>query len=230
MMGKSSRILHSAIEGFIRNIAGGLGQRIRYVYYRRRFHSCGTNVRIGEGVIIENPQNISIGSDVWLLPYSILTGPSDTPIPASRIVVRPDKIETNAPSDRLLEIGSETSLGAYNIVHGFGGLRIGSRVTTSARVSLYSFSHLPYAPDEPGLVTYANAMVRDAPIACIASPIELKDGVWLGLGVAVFGGVLGENAFVGANSVVMGNLPANTVADGSPARVKRPRFGDRQND
>lgn len=223
-MTKVVRVLQSVIESLIRNIGGGLGQRIRYVYYRHRLHRCGKNVRIAEGVLLENPQNLAIGDDVWFLPYSIVTAPSDEPIPKDRIIVKAATHQEHGPSDRLLEIGSQTSIGAYNILHGFGGLRIGNRVTTSARVSIYSFSHLPYNPENPSQVTYANSMVSNAPVACIASPIELKDGVWLGLGVTVFGGTLGENVFVSANATVMGNLPANIIAEGAPARVKRNRF------
>ena len=55
-----------------------------------------------------------------------------------------------------------------------------------------------------------------------ARPIVLGDNVWLGGGVIVLPGVsIGENTVVGAGSVVTRDLPANTVAVGSPARVVR---------
>ena len=63
----------SILESLIRNISGGLGQRIRYSYYKNRFNWCGTNVKIDEGVIFQNPENIRVGSNVWFLPYSIIT-------------------------------------------------------------------------------------------------------------------------------------------------------------
>jgi maltose O-acetyltransferase len=55
-----------------------------------------------------------------------------------------------------------------------------------------------------------------------ARPIVIGDNVWLGGGAIVLPGVtIGENTVVGAGSVVTGDLPANVVAVGNPARVVR---------
>jgi maltose O-acetyltransferase len=55
-----------------------------------------------------------------------------------------------------------------------------------------------------------------------ARPIVIGDNVWLGGGVIVCPGVtIGENTVVGAGAVVIGDLPANVVAVGNPARVTR---------
>jgi len=222
------RAVHSVIETMIRHVGGGLGQKIRYAYYRRRFRACGRNVRIDEGVIFQNPQSIIVGDDVWFLQYSIITGRGLEPIPADRILMtRKGARGVDAIRDGenvLLKIGSKTAIGAFNIVHGYGGLTIGDRVTTSARVSIYSFSHIPFDPNDRSRVTYANSMADDRPVACMASPITLEDGVWLGLGATVFGGVIGANAFVEANAVVMGDIPANAIARGAPAAPIEKRF------
>jgi maltose O-acetyltransferase len=54
------------------------------------------------------------------------------------------------------------------------------------------------------------------------SPVTIGDNVWLGGGVIVCPGVtIGENTVVGAGAVVAGDLPANVVAVGNPARVIR---------
>lgn len=215
---------YSLVEGALRNIPGGLGQRLRYAYYSKRFRYCGKGVKIDEGVIFVNPESIGVGNKVWFLPYSIITGRGNDAIPPERILKQRVPASGTAPKDLILRIGDQTSIGAYNIIHGYGGLTIGRRVTTSARVSVYSFSHMPNDPSSPATITFANSMVEDAPVACIASPIVLEDGVWLGLNSAVFGGTLGENCFVEANSVVTGDLPANTCAAGQPAVPKGQRF------
>ncbi|MEE1649669.1 sugar O-acetyltransferase [Brachybacterium sp. J144] len=55
-----------------------------------------------------------------------------------------------------------------------------------------------------------------------AEPITLGDNVWLGGGVIVCPGVtIGENSVIGAGSVVTRDIPANVVAVGNPARVRR---------
>lgn len=56
----------------------------------------------------------------------------------------------------------------------------------------------------------------------IAHPIVIEDNVWLGAGVTVLPGVrIGENSVIGAASVVTKDIPPNSVAVGSPARVLR---------
>lgn len=51
-------------------------------------------------------------------------------------------------------------------------------------------------------------------------PIKIKDNVWLGYGVIVMKGVtIGENSIIGMNSVVTKDIPANSIAAGSPAKV-----------
>lgn len=50
--------------------------------------------------------------------------------------------------------------------------------------------------------------------------IVLKKGCWVGAAVIILPGVtIGENAVVGAGSVVTKNIPAFTVAVGNPAKV-----------
>jgi maltose O-acetyltransferase len=55
-----------------------------------------------------------------------------------------------------------------------------------------------------------------------AAPISIEDGAWLGSGAIVCPGVtIGENAVVGAGSVVTRDLPPGVLAVGNPCRVVR---------
>ena len=55
-----------------------------------------------------------------------------------------------------------------------------------------------------------------------ARDVKIGNGSWLGTGVVVLPGVtIGDHVAVGANSVVCTDLPSNSVAVGSPAKVVR---------
>ncbi|QAY69500.1 acyltransferase [Xylanimonas protaetiae] len=66
-----------------------------------------------------------------------------------------------------------------------------------------------------------HAFVRDQPLTRVA-PVRICRGAWLGQNVVVLPGVtIGAGAVIGANSVVRSDVPARTVAVGTPARVVR---------
>ena len=55
-----------------------------------------------------------------------------------------------------------------------------------------------------------------------ALPIEIGNDVWIGGGVHVMPGVkIGNNVVIGGGSVVVHNIPDNSVAVGNPCKVIR---------
>jgi len=55
-----------------------------------------------------------------------------------------------------------------------------------------------------------------------SAPVELKENVWIGDSAIICKGVtVGANSIVGAGSVVVDDIPANTIAAGVPAVVVR---------
>lgn len=53
-----------------------------------------------------------------------------------------------------------------------------------------------------------------------AKPITVGNNVWIGGGVSVLSGVsIGDNVVIGAGSIVVKDIPANTVAVGNPCKV-----------
>lgn len=90
---------------------------------------------------------------------------------------------------------------------------IGEGVMLAANVALYSYDH-GMAPDVP---------IREQPILSKGA-ITIGDNAWIGTGAIVLSGVtIGEGAVVAAGAVVTGDIPANAIAAGNPARVIKHR-------
>ena len=52
------------------------------------------------------------------------------------------------------------------------------------------------------------------------SPVLIEDNVFLGFNCLILKGVtIGENSVIGANSVVINNIPKNAIAIGNPCKV-----------
>jgi len=59
-------------------------------------------------------------------------------------------------------------------------------------------------------------------------PVVLGNNVWIGDSAIVCKGVtIGDNSIIGAGAVVAGDIPANVIAAGNPAKVIRPLDADR---
>lgn len=70
------------------------------------------------------------------------------------------------------------------------------------------------------LITENHAEEPDMRQHVYSRPIVIKRKAWLGAGVTVLPGVtIGENAIVGAGSVVTKNVPDNTIMAGVPAKI-----------
>lgn len=53
-----------------------------------------------------------------------------------------------------------------------------------------------------------------------ARPVVIEENVFLGMNCTILKGVhIGKNAVIGANSVVVGNIPENAVAMGNPCKM-----------
>lgn len=68
----------------------------------------------------------------------------------------------------------------------------------------------------------AGILVRDQPM--ISAPVLIESGAWIGAHVSILKGVtIGAGAVIGAGSVVTKDVPANSIAAGTPAKVIRQR-------
>ena len=115
-----------------------------------------------------------------------------------------------------LEIGDDSSIGAYSTLSAVHSVRIGRRVLTASHIYVSDHSHA-FGDTERA--------VRDQGLDRVKA-VEIADGAWLGESVIILPGVrIGRGAVIGAHSVVTEDVPDGGVAVGSPARVVRIRGG-----
>jgi acetyltransferase-like isoleucine patch superfamily enzyme len=98
------------------------------------------------------------------------------------------------------------------IACGDSELRIGHHTAMGAYISVRNAEH--------GMV--AGSFVPDQPMS--AKPLSIGAGVYIGDRCSILGGVtIGDGAVVAANSVVIIDVPDNSVVAGAPARVVKVR-------
>jgi serine O-acetyltransferase len=100
-----------------------------------------------------------------------------------------------------IHLEPNTRIGPGLYVAHYGGIWINPRATLGSNCNL------------------AHGVTIGAPMSAPGAPV-LGDRVWLGSGAVVTGPIrIGSGVVVGANSLVVSNLPENAVAVGVPARV-----------
>lgn len=109
------------------------------------------------------------------------------------------------------EFGKNTKLGKGVFINSCchfldnGGIEIGDGVLLGSNVTIVTLNH-DFNP-----LTRSNATPK---------PVKIYKNVWVGTNCTILPGVtIGENAVIGAGSVVTKDIPANAVAVGNPAGV-----------
>jgi maltose O-acetyltransferase len=110
-----------------------------------------------------------------------------------------------------LAIGADTFIGhEVLIAGGNSSITIGSYCDIAPRVTIISGSH---------------EISRVGPRVAgrgQSKPIVVEDGSWIGAGSIILGGVrIGQRSVIGAGSVVVCDIPPDSVALGAPCRVIR---------
>lgn len=108
-----------------------------------------------------------------------------------------------------IEVG-ENFFANYNLtILDVGKVTIGKNVQIAPNVSIYTAGHPLHADSRNSGYEYG-------------IPVTIGDNVWIGGSSVILPGIrIGNNAVIGAGSVVTKDIPDNMVAAGNPCRVIR---------
>jgi acetyltransferase-like isoleucine patch superfamily enzyme len=110
-------------------------------------------------------------------------------------------------------IGAKSVLGQECTISAFQSITIGRECVVADRVMLIDFDHGVVEVERP--IRLQGIYKRD---------VRVGNNCWIGYGACILRGVtIGDNSVVGTSAVVTGDLPANSVSAGIPARVLRMR-------
>jgi UDP-2-acetamido-3-amino-2,3-dideoxy-glucuronate N-acetyltransferase len=125
------------------------------------------------------------------------------------------------------EIGDDTQIGTFVEVQ--KGAKIGAHCKIQSHTfvcegvtmedNVFIGHNVTFINDRfPRATTASGALQKEADWVC--APTLVKRGASIGSSVTLLCGItVGENAIVGAGSVVTKDVPANTIVAGNPARI-----------
>ncbi len=160
-------------------------------YYRHFFQHIGRRSRIIQPLRLKNVQAVSIGRGVLI---------------HKQCWLQTQKISPAAP---------EIFIGDGCVIGNFSHITCVERVTIEEKVLLADGVFISDHGHEYQDVTRP---VMEQGVSA-GRPVTIGAGSWLGENVVVMSCRIGKNCVIGANSVVLQDVPDHCVAAGAPARV-----------
>lgn len=223
------RAAMSLPESLITEISGPIGRVLRRIYWKQRLGAMGEGCVIEKGVMIQSPEHVYLGDQVWLDTHvQIIAGP---PRLRGNMRTKANHGYRGKPGEVHLRGGNH--IAPFCILQGHGGIWLGRDVGVAARTSIYTLSnhYRASADDDVFPAEYRNAIkfspfAPEAESALVCGPVVFEDGSGLGLhSVVLPGSTVSRYSWIGTASVVNGDfVPEGVIAAGNPLRVVKQRF------
>jgi lipopolysaccharide O-acetyltransferase len=118
----------------------------------------------------------------------------------------------------VLEIGDNVQINDSVHIGAVERIYIGNNTLIASRVFISDHNHGEYRASN--LMSSPDVPPAKRPLS--SRPVYIGNNVWLGEQVSILSGVtIGDGAIIGANSVVVSDIPPNTISVGNPAKVIR---------
>lgn len=164
------------------------------LYYRRFFGRIGIRSKVLAPLRLKNVQHIFVGDTVIINRHAFLL---TVPLPGQA-----------APR---LMINDGCVIGHMNHITCVNEVTIGTKVLTADRVHISDNSHV---------FTDPTLAIVDQGVESTGK-VSIGDGTWIGENASVLSCNIGKHCVIGANAVVVTDIPDYCVAVGIPARVVR---------
>lgn len=197
-----------------KNCPGALGLWLRKKLYPLLLGASGPGCLFGCGITLRHPRKIRLGAGV--------------------VVDDNVMLDAKGQDNQGIKLGDRVYVGRNSIVYTKGGdIELADKVNVSANCELFSGNRL-FIGQGSVIAAYSyllsggeydyNSLTPLAEQAGDVTRGETRVGanVWLAAHVVVADGSrVGDNSVVGAGAVVRGEIPADSLAAGVPARVVR---------
>lgn len=196
----------------------GIRGILKSVYHSTRFTGTPTNLLMSKNVLTEIHRNatVDILSNSFLAIGLGKTGMSHPLLGKSRISIT----ETGKLA---IHDGAAARIGSCSVVHVEGSLELGdsylnrgAKILCGDRISIGD--HCAISWDVTIVDDNRHQLEIEGDRAQKTAPIEIGDDVWVGHDVTIKKGVtIGDDAVVASNTVVMDDVPPETLVGGYPA-------------
>jgi galactoside O-acetyltransferase len=214
---KFQRLQEILVTGLLGEIpAIGLGPNLRKLIYRSILASMGKSIYIQNGVELLGAYNLNLGSGVHLFKGSRIDalGHQNNKITLEEGVAIERNVDIGALDNTEIFIDKGTFVGVGACIAGPGNVKIGKRCLIAAHSGIFANNH-----------NYADPLKYIADQGVTRKGITIEDDCWLGHTVTVTDGVtIGKGSVIGAGAVVTKDIPAYSIAVGTPARVIKTRL------
>jgi acetyltransferase-like isoleucine patch superfamily enzyme len=192
---------------------------LRGMFQRLFFKRSSGWVLVGKGASIRYARHLTVGKDFIIEDFA------EVNCMASKGVVLGDRVTigkfavirpTNAYGGEMgigLKVGNNSSIGPFAYIGCSGYIEIGDNVIMGPRVGIYSENHL-----------FDNLEVPIKEQGVKRGFVKIEDDCWIASNVNILSGVtIGKGSIIASGSIVIKDVPPNSIVAGVPAKVIRKR-------
>ena len=174
----------------IQNIKQKINKLLFLLFYKRSFRKFGNKSSIIFPFRVDGAKHVEIGYKTHIAGFSWI-------------------LALKNKQDPKIKIGSETRIARFLHLVAVKKVEIADNVLIAEKV---------YISDNVHSFKNINIPIKKQEVEFIKE-VFIGSNVWIGEGVSIIGASIGERSVIGANSVVLSDIPPYCVAVGSPAKI-----------